>query len=381
MGYENATNPHALPETASASLIAGLTQSPLVGFCGAPLHTRIPAFEFDTRELPTERQFGAWRRSFSPILDIEAPCNSAQGFKGRQMVFDLGSLVFARIRSEPVRFVSAGDMCQNPIDHWAVTLPLDGGIGTHFVSGGFDSGAGIIQVHALANAFAGQVMAGEILTLFVPRDFCVEVAHALGGAESSAIDTGMGRLLADYFIGLAKRLPLIDAANLPELVAATRAMILACVLPSRDYVQAAQAPMVRVLLERARRIIEARLFDPSFNAEALRRDLAISRTGLYRMFEPFGGVMHYVQHRRLLDAHAALTDPTENRRIIEIAEERCFSDGAEFSRAFKRAFGYTPSEARVRDRGFRAVARHKGTDITLSPPEQRLGLLLRRLHG
>lgn len=225
-----------------------------------------------------------------------------------------------------------------------------------------------------------------MLMLFVPRDFCAGAAHVLGAAEFSAIDTAMGRLLSDYFIGLANRLPAVEAENLPELVGATQAMIRACVLPSSGNIEEAQAPIARVLLEiarvlleSARRIVHSKLFDPSFNAKALHRDLAISRSVLYRMFEPFGGVMHYLQHQRLLDAHAALADPNDKRRIIEIAEQRCFSDGSEFSRAFRGAFGYTPSEVRAgRNSG---VSSRPAVELTTTAPEDRLGWLLRKLHG
>lgn len=218
-----------------------------------------------------------------------------------------------------------------------------------------------------------------MLMLFVPRDFCAGAAHVLGAAEFSAIDTAMGRLLSDYFIGLANRLPAVEAENLPELVGATQAMIRACVLPSSGNIEEAQAPIARVLLESARRIVHSKLFDPSFNAKALYRDLAISRSVLYRMFEPFGGVMHYLQHQRLLDAHAALADPNDKRRIIEIAEQRCFSDGSEFSRAFRGAFGYTPSEVRAgRNSG---VSSRPAVELTTTAPEDRLGWLLRKLHG
>lgn len=119
-----------------------------------------------------------------------------------------------------------------------------------------------------------------MLMLFVPRDFCAGAAHVLGAAEFSAIDTAMGRLLSDYFIGLANRLPAVEAENLPELVGATQAMIRACVLPSSGNIEEAQAPIARVLLESARRIVHSKLFDPSFNAKALHRDLAISRSVL-----------------------------------------------------------------------------------------------------
>ena len=85
---------------------------------------------------------------------------------------------------------------------------------------------------------------------------------------------------------------------------------------------------------------------PDLGVASLQRELRVSRSRLYRLFEPYGGVKRYIQRRRLLDTHAALADPNDRRRILDIAEERFFSDAAEFSRAFKREFGYRPSDAR-----------------------------------
>lgn len=340
----------------------------------------IPAFSFDTRSLPVEVQYQSWRKSFSSMLEFGECRDTSRGFEGKQTVWDLGSLAFSRIRTSALEFASIpGHTRRETLDHWTLTVPLNGSISTVGPAGSFQGGAGIVQVHALGRGFEGNVTDSEMLMLFVPRDFDPEVAYVLSASEFSAVDTTMGRLLSDYFIGLAKRLPAVDLENLPELVGATRAMIRACLLPSQGNIEEARAPIARVLLEKARRIVQSRLFDPSFNANVLCRDLAISRTGLYRMFEPFGGVMHYLQHQRLLDAHAALADPNDKRRIVEIAEQRCFSDGAEFSRAFKREFGYTPSEVRAGRKS--GVPSRPTAEMTTAAPEERLGLLLRKLHG
>ncbi|UXN58892.1 helix-turn-helix domain-containing protein [Phyllobacterium zundukense] len=340
----------------------------------------IPAFTFDTRGVPIDQQYDAWCKSFSSMLEFGERRDRFRGFAGKQTVWDLGRLAFSRIRTSALDFASVpGHTRREALDHWTLTIPLDGSISTIGPAGSFQGSAGIVQVHSLGRWFEGSVTDSEMLMLFVPRDSDPEVAHVLAACEFSTVDTAMGRLLSDYFIGLAKRLPAVETDNLPELVGATQAMIRACLLPSSGNIEEAQTPIARVLLDKARRIMQSRLFDPSFNAHALRRDLAISRTGLYRMFEPFGGVMHYLQHQRLLDAHAALADPNDKRRIIEIAEQRCFSDGAEFSRAFKREFGYTPSEVRAGRKS--SVPSRPAGEIATAAPEERLGLLLRKLHG
>ena len=72
----------------------------------------------------------------------------------------------------------------------------------------------------------------------------------------------------------------------------------------------------------------------------------MSRSNLYRLFEDTGGVARYIQRERLFEARAILSDPSTTRSISVISEDLCFADSSSFSRAFKREFGYAPSEAR-----------------------------------
>lgn len=338
----------------------------------------LPSFEFSTAGLPRSDQFAAWRNSFSPMLELAEIDETTSDFQGRQKLWDLGSLVLAEISTDRLAFSSLpGHVRRDPVDHWTMTVLLSGSIRTDAARRAFTAGPGEVQIHSLGRSFAGVVDKSQMLMLFVPRDHSLETAAILGSAEFSAAGTGMGRLFSDYLVDVAKRLPMLTEADLPGLVAATRAMILACVSPSAEHIEAAEGPIANVLLERARQLIQSRLLDPKLGCEMVRRELGISRTRLYNLFEPFGGVMHFIQHRRLLSACAALTDPNDRRLIFQIAEERGFSDGAEFSRAFKRAFGSSPSEVRNRGGGGIPIRRF----LEDCPSAERLGVLLRRLQG
>jgi AraC-like DNA-binding protein len=57
-------------------------------------------------------------------------------------------------------------------------------------------------------------------------------------------------------------------------------------------------------------------------------------------------VARYIQHQRLLEARAVLTDPATKRSISAIAEDLCFADASSFSRTFRREFGHSPGEVR-----------------------------------
>lgn len=340
----------------------------------------IPHFEFSTEGLAKVDQFDAWRHNFAPMLDLTPTGDAPDVMAGRQVIWDLGCLAFTSIRTDALHFASLpGHVRRDALDHWMLTSFLDGEANTIAGQRSFSGGAGAVQLHSLGRPFDGRVTDSDMLMMLIPRDFFQDHAGTLSLAEFSTFSGGMGSLLADFIAGLARRLPTLGVDDLPGVAAATRAMILACINPSPDHLEQARAPMSNILLERARQIINANLCNPSLDNDMLCRALGISRTRLYRLFEPSGGVMRYILHRRLLDAHSRLADPTETRRIFEIAEQRGFNDGAEFSRAFRREFGYSPSE--VRSRGLGAIPARPVADLASLDPVERLGHLLWRLQS
>lgn len=258
-----------------------------------------------------------------------------------------------------------------------MTLLLRGQCTTTTARATFQARPGIVQVHSLGRPFHGTLSDSEMLMLWVPRDFCRDMARTLDAAEFTTLDSAMGRMFTSFMIGLAHQLACMRVDELPRLMSATRDMILACVPPPRDRGEDDDDAISGGLQERARQFVQINLFNPRLSAKLLMREPAVSRTRLYRLFEAAGGVNRYIQHRRLLDAHSALANPNEHRRILEIAEQRCF-DSADFSRAFKREFGYSPSEVR---KGMRIGSpSYAETDLSSLPPEDRLGALLWRLQ-
>jgi AraC-like DNA-binding protein len=356
------------------------TQNRVAAQAPAPQRSRVATFEFSTLDLVPDEQFAAWRGSYAPMVELAGPDNASAGFTGRQVLWDLDNLLFARVQTDALQFSSLnGHGRRDPMDHWLITVMLRGSSRTVTPSTAFGAPAGAVQIHPLGRVFEGSLADSEMLQLFVPRDFCRGMAHVLDAAEFSVLGDGMGRLFADFMMSLCRSLPLLTTADLPSLLTATRAMILACIAPTLDHLEEANDPIANVLLDRARRFVQAHVFDPDLGAESLQRELGVSRSRLYRLFEPYGGVIHYIQHRRLLDAYAALADPNDHRRILDIAEEHGFTDGAEFSRAFRREFGYSPSDVRAPGRTSRAS--RVPIDLRVTPPAERLGTLLHRLQA
>jgi AraC-like DNA-binding protein len=340
----------------------------------------LASFRFSTRDLPPGERFPAWRDSYAPIVDLIEPDSGSIGFFGEQELWDLGGLVFSRVKADGLAFArGARHVRRQPADHWLISVMLEGRSSTASPFGTFEGRPGAVQVHPLGKPFQGSTTSGELLQLIVPRDFFRGMTHLLDGAEFSAREDAMAKLLAGYMTNLALCLPALDTADLPGVRTATRTMILACLAPSRHRLDEAGELIADVLFERARCFVQANLASPDLGVASLQRELRVSRSRLYRLFEPYGGVKRYIQRRRLLDTHAALADPNDRRRILDIAEERFFSDAAEFSRAFKREFGYSPSE--VRGAGKRGLSSRPAPDAERVTPGARLGALLRGLQA
>lgn len=108
----------------------------------------------------------------------------------------------------------------------------------------------------------------------------------------------------------------------------------------------AQTPIDATLLARARRMIDGRLTDRDLTSEMLCSELGVSRSRLYRIFEPLGGIASYIRKRRLLRTRDALSDIEDTRSISRIAEQWGFVDASAYSRTFRHEFGISPKEAR-----------------------------------
>ncbi len=308
----------------------------------------MPVIAFSTLDLDGRQQLDAWRAWFDGLFDVDVPAAGFAGFaaNSKQWVMDgvgFGIVAAPALRAERTRRL----VHRNPVDHWVITIGAR--VSTRLANGNL---AGIIApqtpfVASLADAMVSERDADERLHLYLPRDRFARLAPALDAARGAAVEGPLGRLLQDYMVMLSRQLPAIAEQDLPRLAEPIGAMVAACIAPSADrgWQAAEQIQMVR--LDQARRLIRRHLGSARLGPEMLCRELGMSRSQLYRLFEGEGGVARAIQRCRLLAVHAALTDPGDGRPIAAMAEGFGFYDASAFSRAFRREFGVTPSEARA----------------------------------
>lgn len=304
---------------------------------------------FSTAALEPSAQFAAWRAYVAPLVDIRLPDNVSPeaGFVAEHKAWNLGGMLIVQHSTPAHSYMrSQAKVKENLIDHWHISALRSGRTWTE-VDGSVSEGEpGKVQLRSLGHPFRGRSTDAKTLSLIVPRTLLFDVPAAVEIKNNIVISGTLTELLIEYLNIIETNLPRLVAADLPHLVQTVRDMLLACVSSSLAQLAGTEQYSILALTERIRRFVEGNLTSDDLSVERMCRELGISRTRLYQVFEQDGGVHHYIQRRRLLSAHAALSDPANREQIVDIAFAIGFSSAAHFSRAFSKEFGYSPREAR-----------------------------------
>ncbi|PZV38390.1 helix-turn-helix domain-containing protein [Mesorhizobium kowhaii] len=312
----------------------------------APVLEPLP---FSTLELAPEGQFAAWQAHMAPLVEVRLPEDKSpdNGFPADHTAWNLGGMLIVQQRAPAHSYMrSAAKLRSSSIDHWYIVLPRTGRSWTEVDRRVAENQSGKLEIRSLGYPFRGRVTDSESLFLYLPRDLFSDAASTLDAKNNSILSGNFANLFVDYVNSIEARLRSLTAEDLPRIIHATRSMIIACLAPPAEHAAAAEQLASVALMERARRYVQTNLDAAHLTPDSMCRALGVSRSRLYQLFEPSGGVLHYIQSRRLLAAHVALSDPADSRRIVDIAETFGFSSAANFSRAFSKEFGYSPREGR-----------------------------------
>ena len=312
--------------------------------------TGLPSLTFSTDDLPSGERFDAWREMISPVFDLELlDQRSPPTCTADMALVHLGELLISRIRLAGLgqRGVRAARKIRcDSLDHYVIEVYTGGGCTGEAGAGGFDLATGGVGILDLGQPLAVQSAHSESVAITIPRALLDSRVPDAARQHGTVLRNGVGSLLGEYVCSLYRHLPHLSAAEADRVSQATISMIAACLAPSRGNAARAQGPVDSVLLERAKRYIGQNFSSSDLTVERICAALRVSRSHLYRAFEPQGGVAGYIQACRLSNARAALLDPTDIRHISALAYDHGFASAAHFSRAFRRHFGLTPSDAR-----------------------------------
>lgn len=295
---------------------------------------------FSTTDLQPRDQFDAWRSLHRNTIELLPTREPSAGFAAEFSSWRLGDLVLTHVVYAGAPDRQWRHRPKSYLDHWCVVLAR-----TATADGRRHEE---LSFRSLALPYDGRAQDSEVITLYLPRDQRPGDEQRLDYLHGLEVSKDFAPLLVGYMDSLVRRLPHVTPGHAATLEMPTRALVAACIIPQPVYQEAARSTLGPVLIDRARIVVRQNMASPDFGPDRLARLLAMSRSKLYRLFENNGGVAHFINRERLREAHRRLNSDRETLSIHAIGNEVGFVDHSTFSRAFRREFGCSPTEARER---------------------------------
>lgn len=313
--------------------------------------SHVPSSWFDTYALPPNKRFAAWQQSMGIFLDPSLSDQNSQETFGAEIegyLFD--DIFFSRGRAPRQKFGRQSiKIAQDGLDHYMIQLFVQGYTEMQVHGRTIQNRPGQIVGFDLGEVMNSTNTDFDVLCVIIPR---ARLAPLLMRPDSlhgliPASNEGSHSLLANYMRALYRAAPSLlpneagaSARALLELIASAFnavAMGKTCGREGRHH----------SLRLRAQQFIRDNLGSQHLTPEHIAQNIGVSRSSLYQLFEPEGGITGYVRELRL---HKCLmqimcTHPV-HMHIKEIALHWGFDNAAVFTRSFKQRFGLTPGEAR-----------------------------------
>lgn len=314
-----------------------------------PIEPAVQHFKID---LPPEApdSFEGFSALVSPMFDL-IRVHSDQPFHASVATTCLPDLYLTRTVATASRFERHGKtITKSGTDAIVVLVYLSGGF-TFETEGRTETvQAREIAFFDLRRPLSIQTEHVDNISLVVTRHRLEELTASVRDIHGYVLKTGATHdlLLAHLHacIDIGHRVPTVDAAAISDLTIRTVAMSWNSV--ARRH--AAATPHIGLAnLGDIKNHIETHLGNPALSPAWLLQTFSLSRATLYRLFEPIGGVAAFILERRMQRALQILTTPdTDKPRIQQLARDVGFEHPSAFSRAFKKHFGVSPQDVRLR---------------------------------
>ncbi|MFD9031905.1 helix-turn-helix domain-containing protein [Streptomyces sp. NPDC059567] len=323
---------------------------------------------FTTDALDPAERFGAWHDlTATALIPTVIGSEHADDFHAEAHILDLGAVQVAAMRYRPLsssrtpRLISRSDP-----GYYQLSLTLSGEM--WISQGGRDTtlGAGDLMVYDSSLPFHGGTRSEEGRLGHIVAQF-PKALLPLPAREAERLvalrmgsDSGFGAMLAQFLVRLAadwgsRQDEAPGGASFAESEAPrlTRVMLDLLAGAAGPYLDAASAqePESRrhALFLRIQEFVRLRLADPGLTPHTIAAAHHISVRYLHLLCQEHGvTVSGWIRDRRLDRARRDLADPAQRAAPVhDIAARWGFRHHAAFSRAFRTAYGCTPSEYRA----------------------------------
>jgi AraC-like DNA-binding protein len=313
--------------------------------------TEQPAIQkivFTSRGLPAAQLKDHLRERFSANFELDFP----EGPLDREVVehrgYMLGELAMMRRSFFSHSVLRTPDSIRSSqVDHYCLNLPLQQT--RPFTLAGSSGDTQGLRTMApvfldMSRPYRVDFSQGEDISVFIPRDALDALLPKKVDLHGFVPQGLSGRLLGEHLRALALAAHTMTQAQVQSAARATFYMMAASVAPTVESMALARPQFEQLLIRQVKQYVDANLGDSTLGAERLCSQFGMSRSALYRLLEPVGGVNTFVRERRLGAVHALLAAPEKRIYLARVADDFGFKSAAHFSRAFRQQFGYSPSE-------------------------------------
>lgn len=309
---------------------------------GTPLLSRM---DVDLAPSSDGAAFAVYCRNSAPVCAITLPDGAkASDFWFKSTVYQLPNAALFRTASAP--HVMRRGPEEIALGHRQIMLLglIEGEVDSVIDGRRLSIRAGDVAFFDHARGYDSTTTTFEMIAIFAGRDrvppvFRLPPAH---GAVLPAV-SGAARLLHRTLAALhdiADELSLAEAiSGIDGLFGVAATALTESLARDRTRLYGPDAALV----ERALALVDKNIGDKNLTPLLIGRELGLSRSSLYRLFEPLGGVSAIVLQRRLNRAMRTLLGDTKGRPAWrKMAADNGFASESHFARAFRARFGATP---------------------------------------
>jgi AraC-like DNA-binding protein len=339
-----------------------------------------PLHGFCTDGFAQGDRLDAWNERFGTLNSISVAAAQRRSIAARNENWLLGPMLFSASSASSSRFRRSGQHARRDgLDHWAVRVLRHGQNRLRFGDTCHVVGPGEPVLFSLDQPWDSEWEGASWVSLCIPRHAYPDISAGLATLPAGRLGVPVAAFLGDYLLMLERHLRDATPAEEPALAEAARAVVAASLLGDARPNAVSPQQVGAAQLERVRHLIRGNLGSSRLDPVRLARMAGMSRSALYRLLAPCGGVTRTIQIERLRLAHALLSDPSHaHEQIATLAERAGFFDPSAFSRAFRAEFAYSPRDARAAVVAGRPLP-GRGVGKTGEPEASEFGALLRRI--
>lgn len=313
---------------------------------------------FSTSALSERDKYDAWESSISAVFDVNPTEDTLGTFEAEVESYMIGPMMLAQCKTNGQAFSrDKRTIARHNMDHILIQFYLEGGNLLRTPNGVVLSEVGDIQIIDMAQELdsvanpASRKSDNTIptftnMSLVVARDRLEALMPALHRFHLHVFRSSspLNLILRNYVMTMFTCASELTHSEAEALVEPTVELLAATINRELEQDTGTNKALDVATLITVKQFIDNNLHVPTLNPDTIAKHLGISRASLFRICNPFGGVMGLVRSRRLLVARRLLSTSPVNKSIKSIMYGLGFNDRSSFNRAYKQQFGISPSE-------------------------------------